>query len=73
MITYIETLSALTKGVCLEIKLSNICVIITVQVGGGGCLTLNWGPKFEQRIDERTLNSVFWVSEKATLLFGCVL
>ena len=37
--------------------------------GGGGCLASNWVPMLEQRIDERTLNSVFQISVK-TILFA---
>ena len=41
------------------------------QFGPAGCLSSNWVPMLEQRIDERILNTLFRISLK-TILFRCV-
>ena len=45
---------------------SRVCVVV-----GGGYLTPNWVSMLEQRIDEKTINSMFRVSVKTTP-FRCV-
>ena len=45
---------------------------VCVYGGGEGCLTPNWVSMLEQRIDEKTINSVFRVSVKTTP-FRCVI
>ena len=45
-----------------------VMLFIYLSPSEWGRLTLNWVQILEQSKDERTLNSVFWVSAKATLL-----
>ena len=52
----------------LSILAHSSCSNVSVVSPQRWRLTFNWVSKLEQRFDERTLNSVFWVSAKTTIL-----